>query len=180
METKLTKEVNEEPVLVFTEVLIETYNYIRDLYEDTKMPKFIKNLIVKYMVNKTIKIYDKEITNISLNYPIMKDFARFYLNSIERVNAAFNYSGLLKGFKQVNASANFVKLYFKKSKNKYNIVFRDNEEVEVTHTDNDDPTGDSTSIVYIDYRTINDNTIERYLKQEMITYIKYFIKTYCF
>lgn len=174
------EEKTTEEKLVFTETLLDVYDSIKYMYENTNLPKFIRNITVKWMVKKTVKTYSVELDRVSLNYSVMRDFCRFYLNTIEKVDAAFKYTNLHKGFSKIIANANFERLSFKKGKTKYDILLRDDGDIEVTCTDNNDPTGDSTSIIYMDRKTINDDKIEGYLKNEMIIYIKYFLGTYCF
>lgn len=182
MKNDVNVEKNEtqlEKRLVFTETLLDIYDTIKDIYENTNLPKFLRNIITKWMINKTVKTYSVELERTDLNYSIMRDFCRFYLNTIEKVDAAFKYANLHKGFTKVIANANFERFAFKKGKVKYDILLRDDGDIELTCTDSNDPIG-TTSIIYMNRGNIDDRSIEKHIKNEMIIYIKYFLGTYCF
>ena len=169
---------------VFTDTLLSTYDAIVEWYENTRIPKPIRNWYIKWMINKTIKTYRRAVNNIDLNYPVMHDFARFYLNTEGGVNYAFNYNLVAnnKGFIKIIIGHEFVKVFFKKNKSKYEITFRSNGEIEINHTENTIP-GDirnTTSIMYLVTQKIDDKELEKYIKDEILIYIGYFLRTYCF
>lgn len=161
--------------MVFTDTLLRMYDYIIEYYNESKLPSFLKKLSIKFTTNRVINTYKSSLEKIELNYPVMNDFSRFYLNTIDKVNSAFVYEKLHKGFRKVVANPKFARFTLKKVKVTYDIVFRDDGEIEIKQYDKDD-----TNLIFINNGRIEDKDIENIIKDEVIMYIEYFFRTYCF
>lgn len=162
--------------MAFTNSLLNMYDYIIEYNEQSRLPSFLRRLAIRFMINKIINTYKDSLDKVSLNFGVMHDFSRFYLNTIEKVNSAFMYKNLHKGFKDVISNPKFARFTLKSKQQfkKYNIVFRDDGDIEIKEYDNDG------AVIFIDHGTINNKDTEKMLKDEMITYISYFVRTYCF
>ena len=161
---------NSNTQMAFTNSLLSMYDYLIEYNEQSRLPSLLRRLAIRFMINKIINTYKDSLDKVSLN------FSRFYLNTIEKVNSAFMYKNLHKGFRDVISNPKFARFTLKSKQHfkKYNIVFRDDGDIEIKEYDNDG------SLIFIDHGTINNKDTEKMLKDEMITYISYFIRTYCF
>lgn len=169
--------------MVFTESLIGIFDSIVDIRKNSKLPGFIKRLYTNYYIKKAIKEYDKSLEKVELNYDIIHDFVRFYLNSIDNVNKYFQYNLLKKGFSEATVGKDFARFVINERNVKYDIRFRSDSEIEVNKFEKERSNNigtESFNIIYINHGHLDDKEFETVVKKEIIQYISYYLRTSVF
>lgn len=169
--------------MVFTESLIGIFDSIVEIKKNSKLPGVFKRGYTNYYIKKAIKEYDKSLEKVELNYDIIHDFVRFYLNSIDNVNKYFQYNLLKKGFTEATVGKDFARFVINERNIKYDIRFRSDSEIEVNKFEKErsnDTGTESFNIIFINHGHLDDKEFESVVKKEMIQYISYYLRTSVF
>lgn len=171
-----------ENFTAFTENLLGIYDSIKGIRKDSKLPGFLKRFYTSHLISKCVKQYEKSMKDIQLSYDIVHDFARFYLNTIDNVNKYFQYKLLKKGFSEVAVSKDFSRFVIIINGIKYDIRFRKDSEIEVNKIEKEkhDDGERSFNIIYINHGYLEDKEFDTIIKNEIIQYISYYLRTVVF
>lgn len=153
------------------------------------IPFCFKRFYIDYKIKQIVETYNKALEKVPINYDIIRDFSIFYLNTIGITNGCFKYKLLKDKIYEITMMDNSIDIKFdKKTENiSYHLTFRNyNNDINITIKEKtvmgiDIPYGYMTKYVNRDNSFIlTDEHTSIALKQEMIKYISYYLRTYAF